>query len=216
MPMIKYVVKQGDCISSIAYSYGFLPDTVWNAPENERLRTHRGENGRILKAGDVVFIPDKRQKEVSASTDAKHRFRRKGVPEILRIQILDVHGEPRPNVAYELDFGFQRRKGQTDGDGVVCEGIPPNLESAKLIVEGDEEADEYEYQLNLGGLDPAEDTAGIQMRLENLGFDTSVIDGPIDSKTNELLRRFQQREGLAETGEFDAPTRDRLKQLYGC
>jgi hypothetical protein len=37
----KYTVKQGDCISNIAFKYGFFPDTIWNDSKNSKLRQDR-------------------------------------------------------------------------------------------------------------------------------------------------------------------------------
>ena len=65
---INYQVKQGDCISSIAFEHGFFGDTIWNHPNNKDLKTKR-QDPNILMPGDMVFVPDKRLKEVSESTN---------------------------------------------------------------------------------------------------------------------------------------------------
>ena len=75
----KYTVKQGDCISSIAFEYGYFPDTLWNDPKNSKLK-HDREDPNSLMPGDEVYIRDKEAKQASCASEKKYRFKRKGVP----------------------------------------------------------------------------------------------------------------------------------------
>ena len=115
--MPEYKVKQGDCISSIAYRYGFFPDTIWNDPKNSELKQKR-QDPNVLAPGDLVYIPDKRIREVSGATEQRHRFRKKGVPEKLVVQFKN-NDEARANEAYVLDIDGQLTEGKTDGEGRV-------------------------------------------------------------------------------------------------
>ncbi|MFH1075402.1 MAG: hypothetical protein V1753_00935 [Pseudomonadota bacterium] len=54
--MPDYIVKQGDCIESIAFKHGLFWETVWNHPNNQQLKQER-KNPNILLAGDKVFVP---------------------------------------------------------------------------------------------------------------------------------------------------------------
>ncbi len=80
----EHTVRQGECIHSLAERYGFFPDTLWDHAENRDLRDLR-EDSNILQPGDVVHIPDLTEREESGSTDERHRFRRRGVPAMLRV-----------------------------------------------------------------------------------------------------------------------------------
>ena len=55
--MPDYPVKQGDSLASIAFDHGLFWQSVWNHPNNARLKQQRG-SPNILKPGDVVFVPD--------------------------------------------------------------------------------------------------------------------------------------------------------------
>ncbi|MGH7150411.1 MAG: hypothetical protein ACREIU_06930, partial [Planctomycetota bacterium] len=111
---IRYVVRQGDCIASIAFERGLFPDTVWDDPENAELRRERGDPN-ILAPGDVVVVPDKRPKEVPGATESRHRFKRKGVPERLCLRLLR-DGEPRSPVPYSIVLDGHAVEGTTDGE----------------------------------------------------------------------------------------------------
>lgn len=65
--------------------------------------------------GDVVFIPDKRLKEVSEATNNVYKFRCKNTPEKFKLQLL-IDGEPRADEAYELELDGDSRS-QSLGQG---------------------------------------------------------------------------------------------------
>jgi N-acetylmuramoyl-L-alanine amidase len=89
--MPDHTVTQGECISSIAERYGLFWETVWNHPNNAELRQQR-ENPNVLRPGDVVFVPERREKLESGATDTRHRFLKKGVPAKLRLRLLKEPG----------------------------------------------------------------------------------------------------------------------------
>ena len=110
-----YVVKKGDCLTSISEAAGHFWETVWNDPANEELKTER-EDPNVLMPGDKLTIPDLRKKEESKPPEKRHRYRRKGVPAKLNLQFLD-HGEPRADQDYLADIDGHIEKGKTDPDG---------------------------------------------------------------------------------------------------
>jgi hypothetical protein len=206
-----YVVKHGDCISSIAIAHGFFWDTIWNLPENAGLKEARGDPN-VLLVGDRVFIPEKRKRLETRPTEAKHSFVMKGVPARVRLQLLD-EDEPRVNEDYVLIVDGTPFEGATDAEGILEQVVPPNARKATLRIGTAEEGEEYE--LSLGGLDPIDEISGIQMRLANLAFECGAPDGTLNEETQYALREFQRRYKLEETGEPDDGTRQELKKIHG-
>jgi N-acetylmuramoyl-L-alanine amidase len=206
----EHEVKQGECISSIAEKYGLFPETIWDDAANAELKEKR-KDPNVLYLGDVVVIPDKREKEESGATENRHRFRRKGNTENLEIQLLD-EGTPRANENYILDVDGKLLSGTTDARGRLKEIIPSNAKKGKLLV-GDEQE---EYMLDLGYLDPIDQISGIQARLNNLGYDCGAVDGELNPETKEMLEEFQEKHDLQVTGEADDQTRAKLLEEHGC
>jgi Putative peptidoglycan binding domain len=200
-----HVVKQGECMNSIADQHGFFWQTLWNHERNAELKDRR-QNPNVLMAGDRVFIPDIRQKEESGETTKVHKFQLKGVPVKLNVQLLDIGGIVRTNIQYTLTVDGKKTTGVAGSDGMVSEVIPPRARRAHLSLETGEE-----YDLDLGYMNPVEYTSGVQARLKNLGYYKGDISGTLDDETRKAIRKFQRDKQLPETGEPDQATRDALR-----
>lgn len=210
--MAKHIVKQGECISSIAYKYGFLPDTLQQEAENsELLQSQR--NPDILYPGDVINIPEKKEKIESIDTEKRHAFVRKGVPAYLKLRLLDDEQQPLANVYYTLSIDSLTITDTTDDDGYIDKPIPPDSKQAILKLEIDEKTEVYE--IPLGHIDPIEKISGIQERLHNLGYDCGNIDGEFADRTRTMMKHFQRQHGLEETDEINDETRQKLLDLHG-
>ncbi len=207
-----YVVREGDCISSIAKEHGHNWETIWNDPANAELREAR-RDPNVLYPGDRVTIPERTRKDEGIAAEQRHRFRRLGEPSMLRLRLLD-DDEPRANVPYTLEIDGEQRQGSTDADGRIDERIPGNAQRGRLLIEADEE-DREEYTLDLGELDPVESVSGVQARLNHLGFGVGEVDGELGEQTREALIDYQKARGLTETGEPDEDTRQRLQEDHG-
>ena len=210
----KHKIKQGECISSIAEQYGFLPDDIWDDPANAELKEKR-KNKNVLFTGDLVVIPDKRLPEETCATEQHHRFRRKRMPVILRVRLQFFDGEPRADESYRLIVdGGTVHTGVTDTEGTIECPIPPNAHKAKLSFDSDSEMDNYSFAL--GYIDPITEICGVQSRLNNLGYDCGSIDGALGPQTKKELKDFQTKHRLSITGQADEETQERLKDEYGC
>ena len=199
-------VSKGECISSIAESYGFFPATIWNHDNNKDLRELRDPN--VLHPGDEVFIPDREIKTEIGETDKRHTFVRKGVPAKFRIQLCNGQ-EPRPNTPFTLEVdGEYNIEGETDGEGVLDVFIPPTARSGVLTVNG---GDQVIY-VNFGGLAPVEEDEGVDQRLFNLGLLRTRTPNAKDRRA--AIRMFQRRFDLVATGEADDATRAKLVEIH--
>ncbi len=182
-----HVVRSGECLSGIALHHGFRDyRTVFNHPANAALRKKRPDPN-LIHPGDEVVIPALAPKRASAATGASHEFVAVVPKRVLRLTLLGEEGEPLKNATYELRFGREKRAGQTDGDGKLEEPIPMAITAAEL------ETDELVWELDIGHLNPVEDTpdrgvTGLQSRLVNLGYHTGPIDGHFGTRTRSALQ----------------------------
>ena len=74
-------------MNSVAFERGFFWQTLWDHPNNARLKQTR-KDPDVLLEGDILHIPDKREKQESAATRRHHRFRKRGTPAKLRLVLL--------------------------------------------------------------------------------------------------------------------------------
>lgn len=209
---INYQVKQGDCISSIAFENGFFPDTIWNHPNNARLKENR-KDPNVLMPGDVVFVPDKRFKEVSEPTNQVHKFIYKTTPANLYLHLLN-DGEPIANEPFVLEIDGKITEGTTDGEGKLRTSILPNAKKGVLMV--GEVGDQIKYDLNLGTLEPIDQVSGVKKRLHNLGYKVGSLNEQITEELENAIFEFEFDHQLTQTGKITETNRAKLKEIYGC
>jgi len=207
--MANYTVQGGDCISSIAWQFGFFPDTLWNHPGNAALKSKR-KDPNVLLPGDTVFVPDKRPREEDAATNKTHTFKAKGVPAVFKLCLLR-DGKPRANEKYVLNIDGKLFEGSTDGGGNLEHAILPDAKEGKLTLSDGQE----EYELKLGHLDPIDEVRGIQARLRSLGFYSGDLGDEMNAATRGALAAFQKSKGLSSTGAPDQATKEALKSAFG-
>jgi hypothetical protein len=205
--MPKQQVGEGEGTSSLAKKNGFFWRTIWDHGENAALKALR-KDPNVLFADDEIFIPELQLKEVSKPTEQTHKFKRKGEPCKLKIQLLKS-GKPRANEDYVLELEGKLIQGKTDGEGKLEHFIPGEAKSARLTLRNGKEV----IPIRIGDLDPVEEASGIQQRLNNLGYECGSEDGAIGDATKEALKRFQADYKLNVTGEADDATKSKLKEL---
>ena len=210
----KHIAKYGECITSIADANGFFWQTIWDHAQNKELKSRRKDPNTLME-GDAVFIPDKRRKQEDIETSKKHRFMKKGVPALFRIQLLEEE-KPLANLPFELNIqaesGNVTHTGTSTADGVVESTLPTDAISAQLFV--GLEPDRREYSLIFGQLPPIDDVSGIQARFKNLGNYDGDINRRLDDATKAAITAFQTRFKLQPTGQPDQKTKDKLLEIH--
>lgn len=206
-----YWVEFNDCMKSIAKCHGFFWRTLWDLAENAEVKRLRVDP-MVLRAGDRLTIPEKRNKEESGNTEKRHRYRRKGGRAKLRLRFL-YEEEPRVNEPCKINIDGEIEEKTTDDDGLVEIKVEPDAKEG--IIEIGEGENVMTFRLNLGRLEPHDSWVGVQQRLTNLG----CYDGPIDGQQSESLREaigdFQASREIEVTGELDVRTRDELLEAHG-
>jgi hypothetical protein len=205
----EHIVKDGECISSIAKNTGHFWPTIWDDPANVDVKTAR-KDPNVLLPGDRVHVPPIRRRQEPGQTEMRHRFVRKGEPSRLHLRIFNVD-LARGNESFTLTVDGQEQRGITDPNGCLDVPIPGNAKTARLTFINDGTS----YQLALGGVDPVSELSGVQRRLNNLGYDCGPEDNTLGNGTRAALHRFQAAKGLPETGEPDQQTRARLQEEHG-
>lgn len=206
-----HVVRQGECVHSIAYALGLPWQKVWDLSDNDALR-EAGRKPNHLLPGDRLAVPEATPGEVRLRTGQRHELRAKiGLVE-LSLKLAE-NGAPLANVAWRIEGDGGHREGTTDGDGVLTTRIPTGWSRARLRLRVDEPT-EVSHELVCGALDPLESTSGVQGRLANLGLYAGAVDGVLGPQTRAALRSFQSLHGLRVHGGVDRETLDRLREVH--
>jgi len=204
-------VEEGEQLSGLAEDYGFYRiETIWDAPENADLKQTR--QAHVLNPGDQVFIPDKQDKEESRPTGQVHTFQVPAQPLKLRIALTDFDNQPMPGVDCELEVEGKKSPVTSDGDGVVEVTVPKHAQNGVLRVPDLD----IEIPLQIGYLDPEDQDPGWKARIVNLGY----YAGPEGDLDDDFLRKaveeFQRDQNMSVTGDADAATIAKLKEVHGC
>jgi len=209
-------IRRGDTIVQIAHKYGFRSiDPIWTHANNAALRAKR-PNPYVLSQGDQLFIPEKEMEEHACQTNQRHVFRVKNMTQWLHQKLLDEDDKPLTGKRYELQVAGKQYQGETNGEGAIRVKVPLDAKRGELKVwlkDGDADSC-LEWSLQLGHLEPVETVFGLKGHLANLGYDCGPPDDTLDEKTKSALREFQSGHDLSATGENDAATRNKLRELF--
>lgn len=205
-----YIIKQGECLASIAADFGFRRwQTIYDHADNEELRNTR-PNPNIMFPGDTIIIPDKRPRKEKLAVNAKHKITLETSKWRLKLALRDTDGEPVAEEEFTLRGPrLPLIEGKTDSEGVIDIIINPQSSQAVLSIRGNR------LDLAIGGLDPASRIEGIQARLNNLGYPAGPVDGVSGRRTRAALRAYQEgRPELTASGELDDDTRRSLLEEH--
>jgi len=208
--VITHVIRPGECMATVAARYGFADENaIYGHPDNAELAKLR-PNPNMLYPGDVVYVPEREDRSESIATGGAHTFVVRVAEKQLKIAVHDEDG-PRAGVAYTLVVAGETIRGTTDGDGKLDQTIPAHARVGRLTIGA------AQYEVEIGALDPIEDTpddgeSGVRGRLRNLGIELPRDDA---RSLGHAIAMFQVMYDLPVTGIVDAKTIAALQNAHG-
>ncbi|MBX3322702.1 MAG: hypothetical protein KF757_06900 [Phycisphaeraceae bacterium] len=206
-----YVVRQGECLLSIAEASGHFWQRIWNHRDNAPVRSARSD-AMVILPGDRLVIPPIEPGEESGATEQRHRFRRKGVPAVLKLQMMR-DGEPRAGEPYELELDSKLLEGQTDDEGRITITIEPGARAGLLRVGTDE--NKTIQMIELGHLAPHDTVLGTQQRLGSLGYYEGREDGQWSDALWRAINTFLTTSGLEPEDNVSHATLQKIRDAHG-
>jgi hypothetical protein len=197
-----YVIKQGDHLALLAYKFGFDADTVWNDPQNVKLRQlgQLSQDPNILWPTNVLYIPDQVNKPPAMqrlTTGTTNTFVTDPPAVTISLQFGDSLFASQ---AYSVQELPQLTGLTTSEDGTTTLSIPVTLQTFTIVFT--ESGTTFDF--NTGHLDPIDTLSGVFQRLQNLGYiDLDATASP--SPDIELIRSALRAFKAAEAGGFPAP-----------
>jgi hypothetical protein len=211
----EHIVQQGETVARIASQYGFADwRTIWENGANASLASLR-RNPDVLAARDVIVIPDKVQRVVSATTGQHHVFRLRSFPVKLRLVLRDFDNEPLRNTKVTLSVEGQDFDLETDDDGLLEAEIPETAEQGEIRFKDPLAPFDLTIPLEIGHLDPVATVSGQISRLNNLGYSAGTGGGEDATHFEMAVQEFQVDHGLAVDGVCGPETQAKLEELYG-
>jgi hypothetical protein len=210
--MKTHIVKQGECLSSIAHRFGFkTARLLYEHPDNAEFRKKRPDPA-VIFPGDEIKIPDLRPQSLTLQTGKTHRIV-VNLPVVqLRVYLRDLDGVAIANQDYVIRFEGCKEKGKTTDKGLLEHKVPASIDEAEVEIP----CLGLALRLRCGRIDPIDTVTGFQVRLNNLGFGAGAADGVLGPRTRAAIRRFQESCAIKATGDMDTQTGQKLAQTYGC
>ncbi len=216
-----HTVVQGEHLSGIAKMHGFSSyKTIWDHGQNAELKKQR-QNPNVIFPGDLLFIPDKGEKEVSRNTEKRHHFKVKAEKLRLRLVLEDIYEKPIANAKVELLVDNETFKLSTNGQGRIEQDIKPTDERAFLTIKDPQTPiNEILIPIKIGHLDPVDKISGQKARLNNLAYSAGPLEEKSEDENKEMflsaVEEFQCDHGLGVDGKCGPNTQAKLKQVHGC
>ena len=205
-------VEQGDHISKIAEKHHFFDyNIIWDDGANAAIKAKR-DNPHVLNPGDVVVIPDKTEKKETRPTTKMHVFKVKRQKLQLWIEVHNYDDEVAANADMVFKVEGAEKALKLGASGTVYKPIKVSDGEGHLKVE----ALNIDTAMKIGYLDPVEEPTGQHARLNNLGYNAGTVGNPDPEQLKSAVEEFQCDNSLPLTGECDAATRAKLKEIHKC
>jgi hypothetical protein len=213
--MKPYVIRQGDYLLKLSHLQGFDPEAVWNDGKNAQRKKLR-KDPSMLEPGDILFVPDEPRPRLELRVKELNSFVAR-VPTVDVAVVVREEEEPLKNAKYVIEGLGDEVEQVTDAEGRVVVRAPVHVREVTVrFLEKD-----ARMTLALGGLDPADTTSGVRMRLSGLGFYAAKTAGADryvahdEATFTAAVRAFQRAQGLEPTGVVDDATRRAIVEAHG-
>lgn len=206
------IVRQGDCVSSIAAAHG-IGDIrrIMDHPDNRELFETEGRAGGILLPGDLLSVPMRRNEHRAAAGDTLEVLVR--MPRTtLRVRLTDADNQALANhrILSTVPGNPEPRETTSDEDGFVEIPVSPRTREVTLELPNLQQT----LIVALGHMDPISEDSGIKKRLANLGFLPPHANATQDEFA-AAVQRFRQTHQLSEGTHVDDEVRDALVNAHG-
>ena len=212
-------VAQGEYITKIADRYGFGDfHAVWDHAKNAQIKQKR-KSPNVLSPGDILFIPDKQDKQQTRPTARLHRFEISEQKILLRIVVKGMDGEPLAQDPCVLQVQNDLYRLTTDGSGRIEQAHAVAAATAVLTINNAQPPFDIRIPLQIGHLDPVEEISGQKARLNNLGYRTGETAGAADTDEKAFrsaIEEFQCDHGLSVDGVCGPKTQAKLAEVHGA
>jgi hypothetical protein len=211
-----YVVRQGDYLTKLAFLYGFSAEEVWNDPQNDPIRSQRGDMD-VLLPGDVVFIPPPSREPLPLVRGATNTYVA-AQEEVTVSLVLRAGDQPLAREPFEARVPGEPIRDVANGQGRITFTVPAYVGRVDVFLPQRNEI----YPVLIGHMDPETTRSGATARLASLGYFGNFWDDDVlrdDEAYRRALLAFQRDHGddfgLARTGTLDAATSAALRATHG-
>lgn len=203
----------------------------------EALSQYSGKNDFKTGSGDVDTIETALQdqdidafsldyKIVSEKGRQLNRSRNNNIPvaylmpigEKFVLEVKDQDGVVFAGKRFQLDTGSGVIEGETDKNGVLEISLEECFGEGQVDLWLDDDSSQPSHSVPFKtcgeALPDVSTVEGLQLRLNNLGYNAGVVDGISGSKTNAATREFQGDNALDTDGISGPKTQAKLKKVY--
>ncbi len=161
--------------------------------------------------GKMLYLNCKKTTPASSSDESEQQTKK------LSVRLSDENFEPYASKHYELRVDAEKWSGETSSDGTVEHDVPEAAKTATLTlwIEKYPTGKQREYTLVLIETPAIDTTAGVKVRLRNLGYYTGPADDDLDEAARAALLDFQGDHELEPSGVIDEATKQALEKRHG-